>query len=226
MPAITISREIGSLGDSLAEKISQRLGYKLVDKNIIEKIFLQYGMIDFLEVYEETGFWARFNPQRLEMMNMLNQVILGMAYHGNVVLLGRGGFALLKTYADVLNLRIQAPFDLRTQRLLQSHGFASLAQAEEFIRDSDAIRRDFVNSMYAERWDSVSAFDLVIDTAKIPTKQAIDWVEQIVQGMSQLDPAQALTTKSIQVDPVLADSIIQVLGGQTASSTDAARATF
>jgi hypothetical protein len=137
-----------------------------------------------------------------------------------------GSFALLKTYADVLNLRIQAPFGLRTQRLLQIHGFASLAQAEEFIRESDAIRRDFVNSMCAERWDSVSAFDLVIDTAKIPAKQAIDWVEQIVQAMSQLDPAQGLTTKSIQVDPVLADSIIQVLDGQTASSTDAARATF
>jgi cytidylate kinase len=217
MPVITISREIGSLGDSLAEKLAQRLGYKLVDKNIIEKIFLQYGMIDFIEVYEETGFWARFNPQRLEMIHMLNQIILGMARHGNVVLLGRGGFALLKTYADVLNLRIQAPFALRTQRLLQSHGFASIAQAEEFIRDSDAMRRDFVNSMYAERWDSVSAFDLVIDTGKIPAEQVIDWVEQVIQTMSQLDPATAaMTTQSIEVDPVLADSIIQVLDRQPA----------
>jgi cytidylate kinase len=216
MPAITISREVGSLGNSLAEKISQRLGYKLVDKNIIEKIFLQYGMIDFLEMYEETGFWARFNPQRLEMMNMLNQVILGMAHHGNVVLLGRGGFALMKTYADVLNLRIQAPVALRIQRLQKSHGFTSAAQAEEFIHESDTLRRDFVNSMYAERWDSVSAFDLVIDTAKIPAEQAIAWVEEIVHGMSQLDPAQVLTTKSIQVDPVLADSILQVLDGQPA----------
>ena len=216
MPIITISREIGSLGDSLAEKIAQRLGYQLVDKTIIEKIFLQYGMVDFIEVYEETGFWARFNPQRPEMIKMLNQIILGMARHGKVVLVGRGGFALLKTYVDVLNLRIQAPFGLRTFRLLQTHGFASIAQAEEFIRESDAIRRDFVNSMYAERWDSASAFDLVINTAKIPTKQAIDWVEQIVHSMSQLDPAQALTAKSIEVDPVLADSIIQALDGQTA----------
>jgi cytidylate kinase len=216
MPAITISREIGSLGDSLAEKIAQRLGYKLVDKNILEKIFLQYGMIDFLEVYEETGFWARFNPQRLEMMNMLNQVILGMAQHGGVVLLGRGGFALLKTYADVLNLRIQAPFELRAQRLLQTHGFSSIAKAEEFIRENDNLRRDFVNSMYAERWDSVAAFDLAIDTAKIPPEQAIDWVEHIVQSMNQLDPAQAITTHSIKVDPVLANTISQVLHPQPA----------
>jgi cytidylate kinase len=216
MPVITISREIGSLGDSIAEKIAQRLGYQLIDKSIIEKIFLQYGMIDFIEVYEQTGFWARFNPQRPEMIKLLNQIILGMAAHGQVVLLGRAGFALLKNYTDALNIRVQAPFSLRTQRLLQSQGFANLAQAEEFIRESDTLRRDFVNSLYSERWDSVSAFDLVIDTSKIPAEQAIDWVEQIVQKMTKIDHQHARTTHSIEVDPVLADSIARVLDHQPA----------
>ena len=216
MPVITMSREIGSQGDSIAEKIAQRLGYQLVDKNIIEKIFLQYGMVDFIEIYEETGFWARFNPQRPEMIKMLNQIILAMAHHGSVVLLGRAGFALLKNYADVLNIRIQAPFRLRTQRLLQSQGFASPAQAEEFIRESDTLRRSFVNALYAERWDSVSAFDLVIDTSKIPAEQALDWIEEINQNMKDPEPQKGPSTQEIKVDPVLADSIARVLEQQPA----------
>lgn len=214
MPAITISREIGSQGDSIAEQAAQRLGYQVVDKNIIEKVFIQYGMIDFIEVYEESGFWARFNPQRAEMITMLNQIIVAMAHHGQVILLGRGGFALLKDYVDVLNVRIQAPFNFRAQRLFENQGFASVAQAEEFVRESDALRRDFVNSLYAERWDSVSAFDLVIDTGKISTDLAVDWLEESIKRISLVRPRRMPTTQSIRVDPVLADSIATVLGKQ------------
>jgi cytidylate kinase len=216
MPAITISREIGSQGDSIAEQAAQRLGYQVVDKNVIEKVFIQYGMIDFIEVYEESGFWARFNPQRAEMINMLNQIIVAMAHHGQVILLGRGGFALLKGYADVLNVRIQAPFRLRTQRLFEQQGFTGIPQAEEFIRESDMLRRDFVNSMYAERWDSVSAFDLVIDTGKISTDLAVDWLEESVKRINLIHPDTMPSIQSIQVDPVLADSISTVLEKQAA----------
>jgi cytidylate kinase len=216
MSAITISREIGSQGDSIAEQAAKRLGYQVVDKNIIEKIFIQYGMIDFIEVYEESGFWARFNPQRAEMLHMLNQIIVAMAHHGQVVLLGRGGFALLKDYADVLNVRIQASFSLRAQRLFENQGFSSLSQAEEFVRESDTLRRDFVNSMYAERWDSVSAFDLVIDTGKISTELAVAWLEESMKHLSLIHPATMPTVQSVRVDPVLADSIATVLDKQAA----------
>ncbi|RPH60755.1 MAG: cytidylate kinase-like family protein [Chloroflexi bacterium] len=214
MPAITISREIGSKGDTIAEQAASRLGFHLVDKNTIEKVFRQYGFVDFEETYDESGFWARFDPHRAEMISMLNKVINAMVQHGNVVLLGRGGFAVLKGYADVLNVRIQAPFALRVQRVMESRVFASQLKAEEFVNDSDRLRRDFVNSMYSERWDSLSAFDLVIDTGKIPPKMAVDWLKEAMYRISHLELDDAQTTRSIKVDPVLADSVAQVLDEQ------------
>jgi cytidylate kinase len=216
MPAITISREIGSQGDTIAEQTAQRLGYQLVDKNTIEKVFRQYGFVDFKEVYEEAGFWARFDPHRTEMVNLLNHVIEAMIQHGNIILLGRGGFALLKNYADVLNVRIQAPFSLRVQRVFESGDFTSLAQAEEFVRENDRLRQDFINSMYAERWDSVSAFDLVLDTGKIYPEQAVNWLETATRQISLTHPKNGPTIHSIKIDPVLVDSISQVLDGQIA----------
>jgi hypothetical protein len=68
MPAITISREIGSKGDTIAEQVARRVGYQLVDKNLIEKIFLQFGFIDFRQSYDQTGFWSRFDPHHTEMV--------------------------------------------------------------------------------------------------------------------------------------------------------------
>ena len=215
MTAITISREIGSQGDLIAELTAKKLGYKLVDKNTIEQVFQKYGMVDFKKIYNETGFWANFDPHRLEMVRFLNRAIESAAYHGKIVLLGRGGFAALKGCLDVLNVRIQAPFDLRVHRVRQEQNFTSLADTEEYVRKSDQMRREFVNSMYAERWDSVSAFDLVIDTAKISAERAVDWLEAAIQDCVRFQPEQAMTTRALEIDPVLLDTVVQVLGQQT-----------
>jgi cytidylate kinase len=214
MPAITISREIGSQGDTIAERTANRLGYQLVDKNTIEKVFRQYGFVDFEETYDEAGFWARFDPHRTEMFSLLEQVIKAMVQHGNVVLLGRGGFAMLRGYADVLNVRIQAPFPMRVQRVMEKQVFATRLKAEEFVRDSDRMRRNFVNSLHNEHWDSLSAFDLVIDTGKISPEMAVDWLREAAYSITQRRLDEALTTRAIKVDPVLADSVAQVLDMQ------------
>jgi cytidylate kinase len=216
MPAITISREIGSLGDLIAEQIAKRLGYKLVDKNTIGKIFYQFGFLDFKEVYEETGFWSQFDLHRTEMVSFLNRIIETAAFHGNIVLLGRGGFAMLKSYSDVLNVRIKAPFSLRVERVMEERAFASLAEAEEFVQESDRMRKDFVNSMYAERWDSITAFDMVIDTCKITAPQAVDWLQTAAGTLQHVQPDKVLTTRAKEIDPVLLDSLVQVLDKQPA----------
>ena len=216
MSAITISRELGSLGDTVAEQVASRLGYQLVDKNTIEKIFIQYGYVDFKEAYNTTGFWAHFDPRRAEMVSFLNRIIEALVARGRVILLGRGGFAMLRDYADVLNVRIQAPFALRARRVFESGAFARLSLVEEAVREHDRMRRDFVNSMYSERWDSVSAFDLVLDTGKITPEQAADWLEAAGRQTSLPQPGEALTTRSLDIDPVLADSVAQVLGKQLA----------
>lgn len=216
MPVITISREIGSQGDTIAEKTANRLGYQLVDKNILEKVFCQYGFVDFTETYDESGFWARFNPRRAEMITMYNNVIEGIVQHGNVVLLGRGGFAVLKGYADVLNVRIQAPFALRVKRVMENQVFDSWAKAEEFVIESDRVRKEFVESIYGKQWDSVASFDLVIDTRKISPDMAVNWLETVAKRLSHLMPGETPTTRSIEIDPVLQDTIAQVLDRQPA----------
>lgn len=221
MPVLTISREIGSQGDIIAEKVATRLGYPLVDKSIIEKVFWQYGFVDFKETYNETGFWARTNPHHAETIHLLNRIIEAMVHHGNIVLLGRGGFAVLKGYTDVLNIRIQAPFYWRVRHLMGSQHFINRRQAEEFVRESDKMRREFVESTYGKQWDTVSAFDLVIDTSKISPDMAVDWLEAAIHRLSQQQPTDGPFASSIEVDQVLAQSIVEVLKTQPAWATPA-----
>ena len=123
MSVITISREFGSGGDVIAQQVAQTLDCHFVDQKFVSTILGQYGYVEFDQEYANLPtFWERFNAQREKhrdvMMNMLNRVIRAIAHHGNVVILGRSGFEILGSFADVLHVRLQAPFPIRVKRVM------------------------------------------------------------------------------------------------------------
>ena len=44
---------------------------------------------------------------------MLNETMEALAHRGDMLILGRGGYAALSKYADVFSVRLQAPFSVR-----------------------------------------------------------------------------------------------------------------
>ena len=212
MTVITISREVGSEGSYVGKSVAEALGYRLVDRNVIEEVFRQYGFVEFRDVYESApGFWARFDEMRAQMVKLLNQVILAFAHHGQVVILGRGGFAVLGGFADVLNVRIQAPLPLRVGRVKERNGMTETGEAEAFVKENDRVRVAFVESSYSVRWDAARAFDLVIDTGKVPPDAATTWLIDASNILKAKKVKVELTTRTIEVDPILAKVVSGVI---------------
>ena len=80
MSVITISRQLGSRGGRIGEAVAGRLEYMFVDKKRMEKIFSDYGLISFGNVYEEKpGFWERHDSMHLDMADFLKKVLLAIA---------------------------------------------------------------------------------------------------------------------------------------------------
>jgi cytidylate kinase len=114
MAVLTISREIGSQGAEIGRMVAEKLNYHFADKQVMLNVFHQYGFKPFDKVYDKpTSFWDQFDSMRKMTLENLNAVIEALAHHGNMVIVGRGSFAVLHDLADVLNVRIQAPFDER-----------------------------------------------------------------------------------------------------------------
>lgn len=211
MTAITISREIGCGGDWIAEETAKRLGYRLVNKHTIEHIFLQYGFVKFDEMYENTNFWTRFDPNIDEMVGMLNKFTVALAAHGNVVLVGRGGFAMLKNFADVLNVRLHAPLAMRIEQVLLDEKLPSKAAAEEFVKENDRARQNFLEAAYGNKWNATGSFDLVIDTSKITAEIAVEWLVDTIIRIAHQNKKGKLTTASLEIDPVMASAVAEAL---------------
>jgi cytidylate kinase len=215
MAVITISREIYSDGSYIGEKTAQALGYHFAGKNTIEKVFLEYGLFEFKKVYESTeGFWSRFEDMRATTIEFLKQVILALASHGNMVIVGRGAFAVLGGFADVLNIWVQAPFDIRVKRAMKGEKIPDLGKAEEFLRESDRARDAFVESFYNVRLKTAApqAFDLAINTGKVSPETAIAWLVEAHKALKQREKAGEPSTNTIVVEPDLARTVSEVLG--------------
>jgi cytidylate kinase len=217
MSVITVSREVGSEGTHIAEKAAQVLGYHYVDKTTMEKILQEYGLAaDFREEYDSSpSFWTRFTERgelRAIMMDLLPKVTLALAHHGNVLMLGRGCFGTLAGFADVLNVRVQAPLPTRVKRTMVRHDFADLETAEAYVKETDEVRTAFVKACYDLELDNASLFDLVIDTSKVPVDMATRWLIEAVGALASLDSGEEHTTASIEPDFVLAHLVEGVLG--------------
>jgi hypothetical protein len=56
------------------------------------------------------------------------------------------------------------------------------------------------------------AFDMVINTGKVPPDMATAWVVKALRDLKKRKKDAELTTKTIKVDPELAGTVSQVLG--------------
>ena len=210
MTAITISREYYAIHSTTAAEIANRLGYHLVTKDTLEHVLRQYGKVHLQELYEAPNFWSSANPSNIELISLLNQTIQGFAKQDNVLILGRGGYLVLQDYANVLNIRIKAPFGVRVQTLMEKEGLEK-TEAEKVVNHNDEVRANFVKDFYEQDFYNTRSFRLMLDTGIISTETAAGWIVHTAQCLDTQSFGNAKTTHDIKLDIVLERTIKQVL---------------
>ncbi|MCB0130199.1 MAG: cytidylate kinase-like family protein [Caldilineaceae bacterium] len=215
MAVITISREAGSGGDEIAQSVAKTLAYRLVDKHFLEHVLGQYGLIEFDQEYDSMPtFWEKFDAhkadRREQMVKLINQAVSATAQIGNVVILGRSGFLVLGDCADVLNVRIQAPAAFRVARMAEQLAGQPDAAAAA-VAESDRVRAEFIETFYGATWHDAAAFDLIINTAKIPPGLAVRWLVDGARALDAADLSGRMTTAALQVDNVMRSAVAQQL---------------
>lgn len=198
--AVTISRDAGSGGNSIAELVVGRLKqadpkspvpWTLFNKNLIEKV---------LEDHQIPTRLAKFFPEDrlLELQDMMDEIvglrpdswaivekttetILKLAAIGNVVIVGRAANIVTGKLPDVLHVRLTGSLEIRTQRLMESQRLTRKA-ALAYIEREDTGRRRYLKKYFGVKNDDPLLYHLVINTDQIPLEQAADLIARTVEG--------------------------------------------
>jgi cytidylate kinase len=178
MAVITLSREMGSRGDDIARLVAERLGLRLVDRELINRAAREADApeVALAEIDELGLLGVKPSVAALRIyQEKVAAVIHELAAGGDVLLVGRGGQVILAERPDVLHVRIIAQYALRLA-LVQADCRVSAEVAAARIDASDAARTGFLKRHFGVRGDEARLYDLVINTARLDVAAAVDLV--------------------------------------------------
>ncbi len=200
MATITISRHFGSQGDTVAHILCARLGYRYFDKRLMEALAVQAGLPagQIIDTYEQgrarslverlfstfasplvdpatSAAAAEVAAREQRSVDLVRQLILAAHAEGNVVILGRGGQAVLRGRPGVLHARLIAPKELRKRRHAERAGLG-YEEASDSVERHDAASLEYVRRFYdLDRTDPL-LYDLVINMDKVSPSLAADLI--------------------------------------------------
>jgi cytidylate kinase len=108
-------------------------------------------------------------------VRMVGMVIRGLAHEGNVLILGRGGQALLKTHPGALHVQTVAPFGYRVEEIMARHSL-SKRDAQNRVRASDRARFDYLRRYHDADWLDPTLYHLVLNAERLPIATATDLI--------------------------------------------------
>jgi CMP/dCMP kinase len=197
MRAVTISREYGSGGGEVARRLAGRLGWHLVDHEVVMDVARALGVSEAeAEAHDEhadrlasrillsLGIVPSTAPAPLPVQLTMDQpaydearrlAVEGAIKAGHAVIVGRGSQVLLASRRDVLHVRIIAPLDQRIRYVMQREGLDHAA-AQRRIQAKDRDRANFLMSAHRKNPADARLYDLVVNTGVLHLDNAVDLV--------------------------------------------------
>lgn len=188
MAVITITRQYGAGGSEVGRRVAALLGWTVIDNEFVSAVAAQAGLpAEAVAASEERvpSLMARLAralavsspevfvpveaagepPDEARLVAVTEHVVREAAAHGRVVIVGRGGQAILARtpQSEALHVYVTAPREARIATVMQRLGL-SAQEAAHAADTTDADRDRYVHRHYGRRRDDPAAYHLVVNT--------------------------------------------------------------
>jgi len=195
MALVTISRQFGAGGRTLAERLCERFGFHLVDEYAIDEMarkakvsgdwltaiekeatstilglissIVSKGLIYKTPTVPGEGF------ERQKYIAFLETVMTPMANTGGYVLLGRGAQLVLKNHPKALHILLVAEYEDRVKFMITRYGL-DRDEAERMIKEKEKQRAAVGSVIFGENIDDHALYHLALNTSRVPLDWAVD----------------------------------------------------
>lgn len=189
---VTISRQFGSMGRSIAHKMSELLGIEYLDRDIVEmtakRMGLPVSMISDEEEAVKAGFFGRIYPLgagmpsiKDEIFAVQNNIIRDFTDKASCIIVGRCSEYVLRDRPNVLRVYVYAPYEARIKNCVDNL-FMDEKTARKLIKEVDRAREQY-HKIYVPGYSSpFDNRDICIDSSKFGIEGTAKILEGIVRN--------------------------------------------
>lgn len=183
---ITISRQFGAGGSEVASLVAGRLGWSVVDNDIVDRVAQRAGLAPEVVARQDEripGFVERLaralaassqeyavpelgvavREEEPGLVRITEMVVQEVAAEGRVVLVGRAAPAVLGTAIDGLHVKVVASRPFRIRLVMTAEGLDAKA-AEKLMDQTDAQRAQYHREHYGRDWDDPAHYHMLLNT--------------------------------------------------------------
>jgi cytidylate kinase len=191
-----MSRTDGAGAQEIATSVAKRLGFRLIDEDIVQRVAVEAGverdviadvergrtaLVRLIEGFAVANAGAAYlsptDSHRAgtrasdELRGLIRSVIEQVAAEGSAVILAHAGSLALAGRDHVLRVLVTASPEIRARRVASACG-TSVKQAARAIQRSDAGRADYIKRFYRIGSELPTHYDLVINTDRFSPDHA------------------------------------------------------
>ena len=197
-PVITISRYFGCpanmCANDLADLLTEMEGvqnnpWKVISKEILEEAAKELGLtpekIEFVFKFEKRtavdeileALSSKYYKSERKIKNTIKEVISSIGEQGRVIIVGRGGAAILKDVPNSLHVKLIAPLDYRVNGVSKRHEIIHY-EARKLAEEMDKKRAQLRMDLAGRKMELVD-YDLIFNCEKFKVDEIVKTVAKV-----------------------------------------------
>ena len=201
----TIGRQYGSGGKEIGMKLSEKLGIKCYDRELLERASKESGLCqELFENHDEKPtnsflyslvmdtYSLGYSSSSYMDMPINQKVFLAqfdtikkLAAEGPCVIVGRCADYALEDLENCVNVFVSADVETRARRISKLYNL-SLSKATDTVLKTDKRRASYYNYYSNKKWGDVHSYHLCLDSSQV----GIDGAVEVIMKYGELKAAQ------------------------------------
>ena len=200
---ITIARQYGSGGREIGEKVAEKLGIKLYDKELITQAAtkgsldenvtkladesaansLLYTLAMGSNVLGTTMHFGYKMPLNDKLFILQSEVIKECAKEESCVIIGRCADYVLRNEENLFRIFIYGDLDHRQARVAVRHPELKSSQIIDVINKTDKRRASYYNFYTGNKWGKYDNYDIAINSSTLGIDGTADLICACVKNL-------------------------------------------
>lgn len=192
---ITINREYGAGGRSVAKGLAENLKLSWYDYDFIQKAAEKSGISEEEirqeeEVLSSTDIWIErlfsdnllYNGRHEKVFQAEKQAVIDLAQRPCIIV-GRLANAICRAaYIPTFDIFLYADLKEKTQRAIELNEYKAGASPEKYVEKMDAYRRNYYKHYTGHEFNDPQEYDICMKTSRLGIDHTVEFLTDLIKA--------------------------------------------